>query len=131
MHIGSKCFGCFLNGQIIGFIAILNDCGREKTKRVHRLVIHPHYQGIGIGYRFLEFIGTYYLKQGYKFKIITSNPALKYHLLQCPLWKIKNKMFQRRQEKYQIDQMRRIISFEMIKPIEENENFIFSFDFKS
>lgn len=41
-------------------------------KRVHRFVILPDYQGIGLGTMFLNIIAEYITKQGNEFCIVTS-----------------------------------------------------------
>ena len=43
-----------------------------KIKRVHRLVVLPDYQGIGIGKKFLNAIGKIYRNKGWDFSIVTS-----------------------------------------------------------
>jgi hypothetical protein len=47
---------------------------KQPYRKVHRLVILPDYQGIGLSKIFLNFIGT--IINDYPFAITTSNPAL-------------------------------------------------------
>lgn len=60
--------------NIIAFMGVLHQPHgiNKKIKRVSRLVVLPDYQGIGIGYRFLNLIADYYTRQGYDFTIVTS-----------------------------------------------------------
>ena len=58
----------------------------KNMKRVHRLVVKPDYQGIGIGSKLLEEIGNIYLEQNYKFLLVTSTPALIGALKKNKLW---------------------------------------------
>ena len=44
----------------------------KKLKRCSRLVILPDYQGIGLGYKFLNVVADYYTGAGYDFTIVTS-----------------------------------------------------------
>ena len=44
----------------------------KNLKRCSRLVILPDYQGIGLGYEFLNIVAQYYINQGYDFSIVTS-----------------------------------------------------------
>ena len=53
--------------------------------RIHRIVIHPDYQGIGLGKRFVTIIGKLESKKGDVF-IQTSNPAMKHALLHYEGW---------------------------------------------
>jgi GNAT superfamily N-acetyltransferase len=63
-----------VNNKIAGFMAIIHFPHPIKCyKKVHRLVILPDYQGIGLGKLFLEEIGKVI---NYAFAITTSQPAL-------------------------------------------------------
>ena len=64
-----------VNDKIAGFIAIsMFPHPRQPYRKVHRLVILPDYQGIGLSRIFLNYVGT--LIKDYPFAITTSNPAL-------------------------------------------------------
>jgi GNAT superfamily N-acetyltransferase len=64
-----------VNDKIAGFIAIgMLPHPKQPYRKVHRLVILPDYQGIGLGKILLNFIGT--IINDYPFAITTSNPAL-------------------------------------------------------
>ena len=62
---------------------------RKGWKRVHRLVVLPDYQGIGIGTKFIEEIAKMYVKAGYVFNLTTTTPSLIYGLAKNPNWKLK------------------------------------------
>lgn len=71
----AACYGLYSEeGEQIGFIAIRHFMHprTNKIKMVHRLVILPDYQGIGIGGAFLNVIAELYTSQGYEFRIVTS-----------------------------------------------------------
>ena len=53
--------------------------------RIHRIVIHPDYQGIGLGKQFVTIIAKLESKQHDVF-IQTSNPAMKHALLHYSDW---------------------------------------------
>jgi ABC-type molybdenum transport system ATPase subunit/photorepair protein PhrA/GNAT superfamily N-acetyltransferase len=68
----------FVNDQIAGFISILHfphPCAKN-IKKVHRLVVLPDYQGIGLGLKLLNEIGYLYKKDKYRFTIVSSSPSL-------------------------------------------------------
>jgi len=48
----------------------------KNMKRIHRIVVRPDYQGIGVGTKLMECLGDYYLKKGFKIGLVTSTPAL-------------------------------------------------------
>lgn len=71
----SKCFCMTVNDKIAGFISIIMfPHPKQPYRKVHRLVILPDYQGIGLSKILLNFMGT--IINDYPFAITTSNPAL-------------------------------------------------------
>ena len=68
----------FVNEQLAGFISILHQPHPivKNIRRVHRVVVMPDYQGVGVGIRLLEYIGTKYINNKYRFTITTSAPSL-------------------------------------------------------
>ena len=77
------------NDIIVGFLAVLSfpRGGLEHGFREHRLVIHPDYQGMGIGNKFSEAIGLAYLKAGCRYFAKTSNPRIGEHRDRSDLWR--------------------------------------------
>ena len=64
-----------VNKKLAGFMAIIMfPHPKQPYRKVHRLVILPDYQGIGLGKIFLEKIGNHI--KDYPFAITTSQPAL-------------------------------------------------------
>lgn len=78
----------FINDNLAGFCSILPfpHPHVKKVKRVHRLVILPDFQGAGFGLYFLNFIGKYYLENGFRYRITTSSPSLIYALKNSKNW---------------------------------------------
>lgn len=62
---------------------------RKGWKRVHRLVVLPDYQGIGIGTKFITAIAEIYNKQGFVFNLTTTTPALVGALCKNKNWYLK------------------------------------------
>lgn len=58
----------------------------KKIKRVHRVVISPDYQGIGLGTRFLNVVGAHYHSLGFDFSIMTSAKNMISGLEKNPHW---------------------------------------------
>ena len=71
-------FICMVNDEIAGFISVLHFPHPllKNMKKVHRLVVLPDYQGLGIGGRILNEIAKIYNKDKYRFSIATSQPNL-------------------------------------------------------
>jgi len=77
-----------LNEKICGFISILHfpHAKSKNIKKVHRLVVLPDYQGLGVGKIMLNEIGLIYRKNGFRFNIVTSSPNLIYSLKKSNNW---------------------------------------------
>jgi GNAT superfamily N-acetyltransferase len=61
----------------VGFIAVMHIHMKSRYFRVHRLVVLPDYQGIGLGKRLLNFIAELFSSQTKEpFYIVTSNPQI-------------------------------------------------------
>jgi ABC-type lipoprotein export system ATPase subunit/GNAT superfamily N-acetyltransferase len=78
MHIGAKCFVVTQNDKPVAFIGILAMPSGNLTDawRVSRLVVLPDYQGLGIGMKLLNIMGSMYVKDNKKLYIKTSNATL-------------------------------------------------------
>ena len=78
-----------INDKIVGFISIFHfpHPKIKNMKKVHRLVILPDYQGIGIGIKLLNEIANIYKKENYRFGITTSSPSLLNTLKKSNYWK--------------------------------------------
>ena len=71
----------FVNEQIAAFISVIHQPHKIKNlKRIHRLVVMPDFQGIGIGGRLLDFIAKKYINDNFKLSITTSAPSLIFSL---------------------------------------------------
>tara|TARA_R110000822_G_scaffold259103_1_gene384250 strand:- start:583 stop:879 length:297 start_codon:yes stop_codon:yes gene_type:complete len=58
----------------------------KRMKRVHRIVVKPDYQGLGIGNAFMAEIGNIYKKDGFRFSLVTSSPAFIHGLKSNKSW---------------------------------------------
>lgn len=83
-----KCFGLYDGETIVGFMGVLHQPHgvNRKLKRVSRLVILPDYQGIGLGYKFLNMVAELYTAQGFDFTIVTSAKNLVQKLYNSSDW---------------------------------------------
>jgi GNAT superfamily N-acetyltransferase len=52
----------------------------------HRLVILPDWQGLGLGWRFSEWMGELLTRHGYRYHYVTSHPALVAAFDRSPRW---------------------------------------------
>ena len=106
----STVFVAYVNEQLAGFISIIHQPHprAKNIKRIHRLVIQPDFQGIGLGVMLTEFIAKKYLSDGYRFSITTSAPSLINYFKKAKNWTCKN--FGRNKEHATGDSSSRITS---------------------
>lgn len=79
-----------MNGdQLVCHTGVIQAAMKKGVKRVHRLVTLPSYQGLGIGTNFIKFVADIYAKDGLKFNLITTTPALRIALERDPKWTLK------------------------------------------
>ena len=64
---------------------------RKGWKRVHRLVVLPDFQGIGIGTRFINEVTKHYIENGFNMNLTTTTPALVYALARDNNWALFRK----------------------------------------
>lgn len=79
----------YWNDTLVGINSVLNmpSASLKYAFRTHRLVILPDYQNLGLGTKFEEFLGEYYLKQSNKLFLRTSHLRLGLHCQESNLWK--------------------------------------------
>lgn len=64
---------------------------RKGWKRVHRLVVLPDFQGIGIGTRFINEVTKHYIEKGLNMNLTTTTPALVHALARDNNWALVRK----------------------------------------
>ena len=89
LNLASSVYVGVLNDEIVSMCAILPQPNGYCLNgyRVHRLVVLPDYQGLGIGGKMLESICELYNKENKVMYIRTSHVKLANKLLNSPYWK--------------------------------------------
>ncbi len=94
-HALAKSAVCFLASwreQPVAFSAWLPFVGAgPKTRREHRTVTLPDYQGIGIGNALSDFVASLWLGLGYRAISTTTHPAMIRARLRSPNWRMTRK----------------------------------------
>lgn len=77
-NTSARTFICYLNNEIVGIIGIMTLPSGTITNayRVHRLVVLPDYQGLGIATKLLKYIANLHAKQKKKVYIRTTHYRL-------------------------------------------------------
>lgn len=78
-----------MDGKLVCHTGIIQAPLRKGFKQVHRLVVLPDYQGIGIGTKFITFIAKNYAKQDSTVKLITTTPAIRFALDKATNWMLR------------------------------------------
>lgn len=88
LNKSAHCYVATIDDKPVAFCAVLHfpHPKVKNIKRIHRLVVLPDYQGIGLGGRFLDYIAVLYIKQKYQARIVTSTPAMIYSLKNNKKW---------------------------------------------
>lgn len=68
---------CEIGGESVAWCSVLHFSHPKikNMKRIHRVVVKPDYQGIGLGARFISEVASRYKKDGYRVSLVTSSPA--------------------------------------------------------
>lgn len=74
---------------LAAFAAIMQVEGRKGLKRVHRLVVAPQFQGIGIGSAFLDALGEMERERDARLTIVTGNAFFVRKLARSRKWRFK------------------------------------------
>ena len=75
-----------INGELVCHTGIIQFPMRKGWKRVHRFVVLPDYQGIGIGTKFIKEIAKILDAEGYETNLTTTTPSLVGALKRDPDW---------------------------------------------
>lgn len=81
-----------IDGKIAAFCSVQHfpHPVTKNYKKIHRLVVLPDYQGIGIGLVMLQHVAQSFIGQGFRIGITTSSPPLIESLKRNPDWPCKS-----------------------------------------
>lgn len=90
LHKAARCFVATWRDHPVAFTSFITFCHSkvQQTKREHRTVVLPDYQGVGIGNAVSEWLGSFVTASGYRFMSTTSHPAMIRHRHKSPLWHV-------------------------------------------
>lgn len=86
LHKAAQQYVGIWQGRLVAHTGIIQFPMKKGKKRVHRFVVLPDYQGVGIGTAFISAIGEIITKQGYELNLTTTTPALVPALTKSPNW---------------------------------------------
>jgi GNAT superfamily N-acetyltransferase len=86
LHQAAQQYVGVINGEMVCHTGIIQMPMKKGKKRVHRLVVLPDYQGIGIGTKFIKHVANIVDAEGYELNLTTTTPALVGALKKDPDW---------------------------------------------
>ena len=89
LNKASTCYLATYKDIPIAFAALLAlpSKGLLHAWKEHRIVVHPDYQGMGIGNKFSESLAQAYIEKGCRYFCKTSNPRMGEHREKSSLWR--------------------------------------------
>ena len=89
----AQCFVAYYCSMPVAFMSYLHFQNRwlKKTKKGHRLVVLPDYQGIGVGSKLIEYIVSCVKAVGFDFIGRTAQPAVNHYRAKSNQWKCISK----------------------------------------
>lgn len=78
----------YVNDELAGFNSSLPFVHPKvkNTRQIHRAVVLPDFQGIGLGVYLWNFVAEYYKQKNVNCIATTSNPALIHYMTKSPKW---------------------------------------------
>ena len=124
LNKASKCFLATWNDKPVAFIAVLPlPSGYVKNSfRGSRTVVLPDFQGLGIGYYFSNYIASLYKKNGCRYFVKTSNPALGEKRLNSNNWRETSKSRRNFSDKAKKDMSKNKMGF-------NNKDMFYAFEY--
>ncbi len=90
LHPRSRCFVMTIEGNPAAFIAVMQQPHptAKALRRIHRLVVLPDYQGMGLSMRFMEIVAAWAKTIGYRMLTHPAHPALVKAKAKSANWKM-------------------------------------------
>lgn len=86
LHQGAEQYVAIWQGRLVAHTGIIQMPMKKGQKRVHRFVVLPDYQGVGIGTAFITAVADSVHKRGYDVNLMTTTPSLVPALTKSPRW---------------------------------------------
>lgn len=89
----SRKYVCEIENQKVAWCSVLHfpHPKIKNMKRIHRIVVKPDYQGIGLGSIFMSEIAKKYKRDGFRIALVTSSPSFVHGLKNSKYWVMTRK----------------------------------------
>lgn len=90
IHAGAKCFGLMFGDECVGFTSYIHfpHPKARNIRHLHRSVILPDWQGLGLGGMLADWAGGFLHGFGYRCRRVIAHPAVIAHCLKSPRWRL-------------------------------------------
>lgn len=97
-HNGAEKFVAEIDNVPVAWCSVLHmpHSISKNIKRVHRLVVRPDYQGLGIGTSLLNYVGSFFKEKGFRLTITTSLECFCKTMCKNKKWFMKTHGYQRK-----------------------------------
>lgn len=86
LHPASMQFVGVVNGELVAHTGVIQMPMKKGKKRIHRFVVLPDYQGIGIGTAFIDAVCRIVEQNGFEVNLTTTTPSLTHALRKSGKW---------------------------------------------
>ena len=86
LHPAAEQYVGMINGELVCHTGVIQFPLRKGWKRVHRLVVLPDYQGIGVGTAFIKEVAKLIHARGEELNLTTTTPAMVNALIRDSEW---------------------------------------------
>ena len=86
LHQAANQYIGMIGNELVCHTGIIQMPMHKGVKRVHRLVVLPDYQGIGIGTKFIKAVAEDITKQGLELNLTTTTPSIVHALSKSNDW---------------------------------------------
>ena len=86
LHQAANQYIGMIGNELVCHTGIIHMPMQKGKKRVHRLVVLPDYQGIGIGTKFIKAVAEDISKQGLELNLTTTTPSIVHALSKSKDW---------------------------------------------
>lgn len=76
LHQGAEQYVAIWQGRLVAHTGVIQMPMKKGQKRIHRFVVLPDYQGIGIGTAFITEVAKIVSNRGYEVNLMTTTPSL-------------------------------------------------------
>jgi GNAT superfamily N-acetyltransferase len=134
LHPAAEQWIGLINGELACHTGIIQFPKRKGWKRVHRMVVLPDYQGIGIGIKFINEVSKHYIENSFNMNLTTTTPALVGGLSRNDKWSLvranRVKTTWANFKKYNTDVKKGSKSMEALAKKSSINRITYSFNFK-